>query len=59
MARDRTFTSPAIAEEMQRAYGKSVKSVKIELKHEKEVADYVRKIEQAHRETAQSKLVFR
>lgn len=53
------FSSPAIAREMQKIYGKKAKVVKIEMRHEDEVKNYVMKIEDAHRKAAKSKLLFR
>jgi len=54
-----TFTSPAIAKEMARIYGDSTKVVKIEMRHEQEVKNYVMKIEKAHKKAAGSKLNFK
>lgn len=55
----KTFASPAIAEEMQRVYGNSVENVEVEMKHEKEILQYVLQFEKAHQDTAKSKLTFR
>jgi mannose/fructose-specific phosphotransferase system component IIA len=54
-----TFSSPAIAKEMERIYGKNTKVVKIEMFHEEDVKKYVMKIEEAHKKAAESKLLFR
>lgn len=53
-----TFTSPAIAEEMQRIYGSSTKVINIKIRHEEEVKKYVMGIEDAHKKAATSKLAF-
>ena len=52
------FSSPAIAKEMKRAYGKSARVVKIEMRHEDEVKKYVMSIEEAHKKAAESELSF-
>jgi hypothetical protein len=53
------FSSPKIAQEMQRIYGTSTKVVRIKMRHEEEVRNYVMKIEEAHKKAAKSKLNFR
>ena len=52
------FSSPEIAQEMQRVYGNKSSLVKIRMRHEKEVKKYVMKIEEAHVKAANSKLAF-
>ncbi len=59
MADRKTFTSPEIARKMQRIYGNSLENVEIEMKHEKEILDYIKQFEKAHKDTAASKLIFR
>ena len=53
-----TFSSPEIAQEMQRVYGNKSSLVKITMRHEEEVKKYVMKIEEAHDKAANSKLSF-
>jgi hypothetical protein len=53
-----TFSSPIIAQEMERIYGSDTKRVKIKMRHEDEVKKYVMKIEDAHKKAAKSKLAF-
>ena len=56
----REFTSAEIAREMLRLFGdEAQEGIKVEMKYCKEVAEFVRKIEEAHRNAAKSKLVFR
>lgn len=44
---------------MQHIYGNSVENVEIEMKHEKEILEYIQQFEKAHQNTAKSKLIFR
>lgn len=50
------FSSPAIAKEIQKRYGNKSKVIKINMRHEEEVKDFVMKIEKAHKNAANSKL---
>jgi hypothetical protein len=54
-----TFSSPALAKEIQRIYGTKVKIVKIPLRHARTVNNYVMKIENGHKKAADSKINFR
>jgi hypothetical protein len=53
-----TFSSPALAKEIQRIYGQKAKIVKIPLRHGKAVRNYIMKIEDGHKKAAHSKLSF-
>lgn len=55
---ERTFSSPAIAKELQRKYGGSTRIVKIQMRHEGTVRRYIVGIEEAHKKAAKSKLSF-
>lgn len=54
-----TFSSPTIAKEMKRIYGNRAKMIKVQMRHEDAVKNYVMKIEEAHKRAAKSKLIFR
>lgn len=52
--------SEQIAKEMIKLYGEeNVKTFSCELAYEKEINDYIMAIEDAHKKTANSKLVFK
>jgi HPt (histidine-containing phosphotransfer) domain-containing protein len=53
------FTSSKLAQEIVRVFGSRAKTFKVEIKHQREVGDFVRKIEAAHKRAENSKLVFR
>jgi len=53
---ENNFSSPAIAKELQKRYGNKTKVVKISMRHEEEVKNFVMKIEEAHKKAAKSKL---
>jgi len=50
--------SQRIGEELEKIVGKS-KRVHIKLLHEREVSAFIKKIEEAHQNTAKSKLIFK
>lgn len=54
-----SYTSPKIATELARAFGNSAKTVKVDIKHQEVVREFVKKIEVAHKQAEASKLVFR
>lgn len=56
--KEAVFSSPAIAKQMQKKYGSSAKVVKINIKHADAVRTYVKKIDEAHKKAAGSKLFF-
>jgi len=53
-----TFSSPAIAKELQRKYGGTTKVVRIPIHHERTVRNYIMGIEHAHKKAAKSKVSF-
>lgn len=59
MSTGATFTSPQIAKEIARVFGTEAKTFSVEMKHLREVGNFVRKIESAHKRAEKSKLVFR
>jgi len=59
MATTQAFTSPEIAKEMVKLFGAEAKTVTVEIKYRREVGEFVRKIEKAHRDAEKSTLVFR
>ena len=54
-----TFTSPNLAKAISRAFGSEAKTFTVKMKHEKVVGDFIRKIDAAHKQAENSKLVFR
>jgi len=59
MPMKRTFPSQEIAKEMVKLFGAEAKTVTVEIKYRREVGEFVRKIEKAHRDAEKSTLVFR
>ena len=55
---DNMYSSPAIAKEMMRVYGKKTKTIKVAMLHKDVIQSYVMKIEEAHKKAANSKLKF-
>lgn len=53
-----TFKSPAIAKAMEKAYGNAAKTVRIQMRHERDVRNYVKRIEDGHKKAASSHLHF-
>ncbi|MDT8391684.1 MAG: hypothetical protein RRC34_14385 [Lentisphaeria bacterium] len=53
------FASPQVAEQMAQVFGQKAKTVSVEMKHRRQVGDFVRKIEKAHKQAAKSTLAFR
>lgn len=56
---ERMYSSPGIAKEVQRVYGNKAKVVYVPMRHEQTVRRFVTKIEQAHKNAAKSRLVFK
>ncbi len=56
---EKMYSSPSIAKEVQRVYGDKAKVVDVPMRHEQTVRRFVTKIEQAHKDAAKSKLVFK
>lgn len=59
MPKAKVFGSPDLAKAMKKAFGSKTKAFTLEIKYQREVGDFVRKIEDAHRQAAESKLVFK
>ncbi|MEI8246999.1 MAG: hypothetical protein WCI51_14295 [Lentisphaerota bacterium] len=55
----KTYSSQKLTRELSKQFGDQVRPVKIEMKYTKEVGAFIRKMEEAHRATANSKLVFK
>ena len=54
-----TYTSPAIAKEVERIYGNKTEHVAIEMRHEQAIKRYIMEIEAARKKPAVSKCKFR
>jgi hypothetical protein len=54
-----TYSSPKIAQAFRRHFGNKVQTIQVEMKYIREVGSFIRKVEAAHRVTANSKLVFK
>ena len=52
------FTSPVIAKKMQKKFGKTTTTVSVDMKYRRDVGNFVRQIEKAHKQAAKSKLKF-
>lgn len=53
-----TFASPKIARAIGLAYGSDAKEIKIELRHEEEVKEYIMMIEEGRDKESKSKIPF-
>ena len=51
--------STKIAKEIKKVFENRCKSIKVEIKHEKEVGEFVRKIEQAHKDASNGTTIFK
>ncbi len=58
MKKPSTLGNAELAKKMASEFGTSQKSVKIDMRYSKEVQTFIRKIEDAQRKAAESKLVF-
>ena len=58
MSKNKVLGSPDIAKAMEKEFGRKLGTFVVEIKYQKEVGDFVRKIEDAHKQAAKSKLVF-
>ena len=54
-----TFSSPRIAKAFSQQFGKEVKTVKVDMKYEKEVCDFIRRVETAQQLTEKSQTSFK
>jgi len=52
------FSSPNIAKEMKKRFGNNIEAITVTMKYQKQVGDFVKKIEKAHKKAAKSKLIF-
>lgn len=58
MTTETKFASQELAKEVARVFGSEGKTFTVKLKHKREVGNFVRKIEKAHKNAAKSNLVF-
>lgn len=58
MQKSTTFGNAALAEKMVSRFGNHKESVKVEMKYAADVQSFVSKVKTAHRDAANSKLVF-
>jgi len=54
-----TFTSPQIAREAAKVFKTEAQTTTVQIRYKREVGNFVRKIEIAHKQAAKSKLVFK
>ena len=52
------YSSPKIAREMVRRFGKKAQTVRVEMKYTREVGNFIRSVESAHKNTEKSTRVF-
>lgn len=53
------YASAKIAEAFRKRFGDQVKSINVKMKYTREVREFIRQAEAAHKATANSKLIFR
>ena len=53
------YASPKIAEAFRKRFGDRVKPIKVEMKYTREVTSFIRRVDAAHKATANSVLVFK
>ncbi len=58
MGKQSTFGNADLAKKMASKFGTNQKSVHAEMRYAKEVQAFLRKMEEAHKKAADSKLVF-
>ncbi len=58
MEKPSTFGNADLARKMASKFGTGQKSVKVDMRYAKEVQTFIRKVEDAHKKAAESKLVF-
>ena len=54
-----TFSSPNIANEMEKLFGNDAKKVNVDIKFKREVGDFILKINRMHDEAKNSKQIFK
>ncbi len=58
MKKQSTFGNADLAKKMASKFGTSQDSVQVEMRYAKEVQTFLKKVEEAHRKAANSKLAF-
>lgn len=58
MVKQSTFGNADLAKKVASRFGKGQKSVKVKMQYAKEVQRFIRKVEEAHKKAAKSKLSF-
>ena len=58
MAKDTFFSSPSTISNLERQFGQKAKSVKIEMKHQKQVRRYIERLDEIRSKTPKEKLIF-
>ncbi len=58
MVKRSTFGNADLAQKMASKFGKSRETIKVRMRFAKEVKTFIRKVEEAHKKAAQSKLKF-
>ena len=58
MEKQATFGNADLAKKMAARFGKNKEAVQVEMRYAKEVGLFIRKVEEAHKKAADSKLVF-
>jgi len=53
------YSSPKLAAELRKRFGKEVKTIQIKHLYVREVMDFIKRGEAAHKAAAKSKLVFK
>lgn len=53
------FTSPKIANEMEKVFGHDAKKVNVDIKFKRQIGDFVLKVDRAHHEAQKSKQTFK
>lgn len=56
---DNEYASPKIAKAFRDHFGSRVKPIKVDMKHARVVATFIRQVDAAHKATANSRLVFK
>ena len=54
-----TFSSPNIANEMEKVFGHDVKQVNVDIKFSREVGSFILKVDRVHNEAKKSKQIFK
>lgn len=54
-----TYSSPKIAKAFSKQFGKDIKAAKVEMKYQNEIGNFIKKVENAQRLTANSQTTFK